>query len=72
MCSARPRVPIVPLSVLVYLKLKAGRQRDLADVVELLKRGRIEIEVVDRYLEEHAPDQLRRWDRAKELAAREE
>lgn len=65
-------VPIVPLSVLVYLKLKAGRQRDLADVVELLKRGRIEIEVVDRYLEEHAPDQLRRWDRAKELAAEEE
>lgn len=65
-------VPVVPLSVLVYMKLKAGRQKDLADVVELLKRGRIEIEEVDLYLREHAPHQLRRWERVKEIAAREE
>jgi hypothetical protein len=65
-------VPVVSLPVLVYLKLKAGRQRDIADVVELLKRGRIEIEIVDRYLEDRAPDQLGRWNRAKQLAAEEE
>jgi hypothetical protein len=65
-------VPVVPLPVLVYMKLKAGRQRDLADVVELLKRGRIEIDLVDRYLEANAPGQVRRWERAKEIAAREE
>lgn len=65
-------VPVVPLPVLVYMKLKAGRQKDLADVVELLKRGRIEIDVLDRYLAQHAPQQTRRWERAKEIAAREE
>ena len=65
-------VPVVPLPVLIYMKLKAGRQKDLADVVELLKRGSIEIDVLDRYLAEKAPHQLRRWQRAKEIAAREE
>ena len=65
-------VPIVPLPALVYMKLKAGRQKDIADVVELLKRGEIDLEVIDRHLEEHAPDQLRRWERVKEIAAREE
>lgn len=65
-------VPVVPLPVLVYMKLKAGRQKDLADLVELLKRGRIEIEDVDRYLETHAPHQARKWARVKEIAASEE
>jgi hypothetical protein len=65
-------VPVVSLPVLIYMKLKAGRQKDIADVVELLKRGRIEIQIVDRYLEEHAPHQIRRWERAKEIAASEE
>jgi hypothetical protein len=65
-------VPIVSLPVLVYMKLKAGRQKDIADVVELLKRGRIEIDVVDSYLRENAPNQVRRWERAKEIAASEE
>jgi predicted nucleotidyltransferase len=54
------------------MKLKAGRQKDLADVVELLKRGRIEIGVVDLYLQERAPQQVARWERTKEIAAREE
>jgi len=65
-------LPVVSLSLLVYMKLKAGRQKDIADIVELLKRGRIETDVVDRYLGEHAPNQLRRWDRVKEIAASEE
>jgi len=65
-------VPIVPLPALVYMKLKAGRQKDTADLVELLKRGRVDLEAMDQYLAEYAPDQLRRWQRVKEIAAREE
>jgi hypothetical protein len=65
-------VPIVPLPALVYMKLKAGRQKDTADLVELLKRGRVDLEEMDRYLEEYAPEQIRRWQRVKEIAAREE
>lgn len=65
-------VPIVPLPALVYMKLKAGRQKDTADLVELLKRGRVDLEAMDEYLAEYAPDQLRRWQRVKEIAAREE
>jgi hypothetical protein len=65
-------VPIVSLPALVYMKLKAGRQKDTADLVELLKRGRVDLEEMDRYLEEYAPEQLRRWQKVKEIAAREE
>jgi hypothetical protein len=65
-------VPIVALPALVYMKLKAGRQRDLADLVELLKRGSVDLAAMDDYLEEYAPEQVRRWERVKEIAAREE
>jgi len=66
------RIPIVPLTALVYMKLKASRQKDLADLVELLKRGRIDIGGIDRYLEQHAPAYKRQWARVKEIAAKEE
>ena len=70
--SLSGEVPIVPLTALVYMKLKAGRQKDIADVVELLKRGEIDLDLVDRYLEEHAPGLVKKWRRSKEIAAREE
>jgi len=70
--SFSEQIPIVPLAALVYMKLKASRQKDLADLVELLKRGKIEVAVIDRYLAEHAPAFVQRWDRTKEQAAREE
>ena len=66
------RIPIVPLTALVYMKLKASRQKDLADLVELLKRGKIEIPVIDQYLAEHAPAYMEKWQRTKEQASREE
>lgn len=66
------QVPIVPLVALVYMKLKAGRQKDLADLVELLKRGRIEMEEIDRYLTKHAPALLRKWEHIKKVAGEEE
>ena len=66
------RSPIVPLSALIYMKLKASRQRDLADLVELLKRGRIDIREIDAHLARHAPGFLHPWNRVKEMAAKEE
>lgn len=66
------QVPIVPLTALVYMKLKAGRQKDSADLVELLKRGRIEVEEIDRYLAEYAPVLVRKWQHIKKAAAEEE
>ncbi|MGH7170709.1 MAG: hypothetical protein ACRELF_03435 [Gemmataceae bacterium] len=66
------QVPIVPLAALVYLKLKAGRQKDRADVVELLKRGRIEVEEIERYLAKHAPVLVRKWEKIKQVAGEEE
>jgi len=65
-------VPIIGLLALVYLKLRANRQKDVADLVELLKRGRIETSEVDVYLAEHAADLVRRWDKIKAAAAAEE
>jgi hypothetical protein len=66
------QIPIVPLTTLVYMKLKAGRQRDTADLVELLKRGKIDIDLIDRYLGQHAPNLKAKWDRVKDAAAKEE
>lgn len=66
------QVPVVPLAALVYMKLKAGRQKDLADLVELLKRGRIETAEMDRYLAKHAPSLVRKWEHVKKVAAEEE
>jgi hypothetical protein len=66
------RIPIVPLTTLVYMKLKAGRQKDAADLVELLKRGKVEIEAIDRFLGQYAPALMQRWDRVKDAAAKEE
>jgi hypothetical protein len=66
------QIPIVPLTALVYMKLKAGRQKDLADLVELLKRGKVETGVLDLYLGQYAPDLKGKWDRVKATAAKEE
>jgi hypothetical protein len=65
-------IPIVPLTALVYMKLKAARQKDLADLVELLKRGKIDIALIDQYLRQRAPDLTVKWDRVKDTAAKEE
>lgn len=46
---------------LVYLKLKASRLRDQADVLELIKSS-LDIEACRRYLQAHAPDFLPRFD----------
>jgi hypothetical protein len=66
------QIPIVPISALVHMKLAAGRQKDLSDLVELLKRGKIDVTDMDRYLEARAPNLSAKWQRMKEIAAQEE
>lgn len=70
--SPEGQVPVVPLTVLVYLKLKASRQKDIADLVELLKRGRVDIEDIALYLAEYAPALVRKWEHVQKVAAAEE
>jgi hypothetical protein len=38
----------------------------------LLKWGKVDLESIDQHLEEYAPQQTRRWERVKDIAAREE
>src|SRR5262249_5318655 len=64
-------LPIAPLPVVVYTKLNAGRSRDVADIIELVKRGRIDVPSIDRYLASHAPQLLPVWTQVKAKAATE-
>lgn len=49
-------LPVIPYETLIYMKLVAGRTRDNGDVVELLKRGKIDRNKVKSYLKKHRPD----------------
>ncbi len=66
------QIPIVPLEALIYMKLKASRQKDIADLVELLKRGRIDADEVGRRLARSAPELVRKWENIRKTAAAEE
>jgi hypothetical protein len=66
------QIPIIPLEALIYMKLKAHRQKDIADLVELLKRGRMDADEVSRNLVQAAPDLVRKWDSVRKAAAEEE
>jgi len=44
---------VVPIEVLIYMKLTAGRRRDLLDVVELIKVG-VDVKSAREYLKLHA------------------
>lgn len=54
---------IAPLYMLVFLKLKANRQKDIADVVELIKRGAVDDDELDQIDFDLAgrPELLKRW-----------
>lgn len=56
--DARGSPPIIPAGALVYLKLKAGRRRDQSDVVEMVKRGGVNVEQVRRYLTRIGADEI--------------
>ena len=52
---------VVPIEVLIYMKLAAGRRRDLLDVVELIKVG-VDVKSVREYLSLHADDLVPRFE----------
>jgi hypothetical protein len=54
-------IPIAPVEVLFYLKLKSPRRKDAADLVELVKGG-VATAPVRRYLEQVAPDMIDKFD----------
>ena len=64
-------VPVIPIEVLVYLKLKSPRRKDSADIIELAKLG-LPIEKTRAYLERHAPDLIAKFDGIVEEAEQEE
>lgn len=51
----RGTMPVIDGPSLVYLKLRAGRRRDEGDVVELVKRGKVDVAAVRAFLD-GAPD----------------
>lgn len=67
-------VPIAPPEVVVCTKLLRLAMRDQADIVEVVKAGRIDIDAVARFLAEHTPMLVSRWEalvgQAKAEAAR--
>jgi hypothetical protein len=52
---AQPPGSILEAPPLVYMKLRAGRLRDRADVAELVKRG-LDVTAARTFLATHAPD----------------
>lgn len=56
-------VPVAPLPVLIYLKLKSPRPRDLADVMELIRLG-IERDAIRADLVARSPELVEKWDHA--------
>jgi hypothetical protein len=66
-----PMGSMIEAPQLVYLKLKSPRQKDRADVVELLKAG-ISIDSCRAYLTQHAPPLVPLFEDAVAKAAAEE
>jgi hypothetical protein len=56
-------IPILPVEALVYMKLEAGRFKDIGDVVEILRSG-ADRSSIEAYLEDYAPNLLIKLGRA--------
>lgn len=70
--ASRRTPPVLALEPLMFLKLSAGRAKDFADVVELLKVDMERVQRVRGYLARHAASSIReRFERAV-TTAREE
>ncbi len=64
-------VPIAPMEVVIITKLLRLVMRDQADVVELVKAGVVDVDVVRAYLETNAPMLTSRFDALVQQARRE-
>ena len=58
----REQVPILPIKPLIVMKLISRRHKDLADLVELLKRRIREIEDIRAFVGENLPAQKNMFD----------
>lgn len=63
-------VPVIPLEGLIYLKLKAGRAQDVADVVALVNSG-IDVQRCRVWLAKNAPRLVPKLDQVEQQARRE-
>jgi hypothetical protein len=66
-----PMGSMIAAPQLIYLKLRAPRQKDRADVIELIKAG-IDVDACRSYLATHAPDLKAIFEAAVATAAAEE
>lgn len=64
-------VPVAPLPVLIFLKLKSPRPKDLVDVMELLRLG-IERDALRADLLLRSPELVEKWDHAVAAAWRDD
>ncbi len=69
--DASQAVPVAPVEILAYLKLKSPRQKDLSDLVELIKAG-IDSGAVTASLQKSAPHLLVKWSNVIETARLED
>lgn len=60
-------VPVVGPALLILLKMKSGRTKDVGDVVEILKSG-ADRKSVKRFLKQYAPDVVEDFDSTAMLA----
>jgi hypothetical protein len=56
-------IPILPVEALVYMKLEAGRSKDIGDVVELIRSG-ADRSLIRAYLEMHASNLIQKFKKA--------
>ena len=52
------RIPVLAIEPLIYMKMVAGRAKDNADIIELLKRGKVDKKRVVAYLNRHDSDKV--------------
>lgn len=64
-------IPVLPVEALVYMKLKSPREKDRADVVELVKAG-TDTGAVRAWLALHAPKSVDRFEGLVAAARKEE
>lgn len=65
-------VVVAPPDLLIWMKLHAGRMKDLASVVEMLKAGTVDAAAVEDFLGEAADGTLVKFRRCRALARVEE
>ena len=63
-------IPVAPLEAILYMKLKSRRQKDAVDVLELLKTG-IDAAPARKYLQQHAPELVSKFDAIVERSIQE-